>query len=115
MPDAPLAPCRAPDCNVVGPCREHDRQRGRLEREVKPAWSAWYHIARWRHPVYGLRSRALAGSPLCVMCRRAGDVVEATEVDHIVPHRGDPKLFWSFTNVQPLCKSHHDEKTARGE
>jgi 5-methylcytosine-specific restriction protein A len=102
MPNAPLAPCRAPGCATIGPCAEHASKR-------------WYHIARWRHPVWGLRARAFASSPLCVLCRRAGDVVEATEVDHIVPHRGDPTLFWSLTNVQPLCKRHHDEKSARGE
>jgi len=101
MPDAPLSPCRAPGCAVVGPCAEHGR---------KP----WYHIARWRHPVWGLRSRALAHSPLCVDCRRTGAVVEATEVDHIVPHRGDPALFWSLTNVQTLCRACHQKKTSRG-
>jgi len=114
MPDAPLAPCRAPGCATIGPCAEHDVERGRLERQSKPAWSSWYHIARWRHHVWGLRSRALAASPLCSECRRTGHVVEATEVDHIVPHRGDPALFWSSTNVQALCKRHHDEKTNRG-
>jgi 5-methylcytosine-specific restriction enzyme A len=115
MPEAPLAPCRAPGCAVIGPCPQHDVARGRLERQAKPAWSSWYHIARWRHPVWGLRTRALAQSPLCVLCSRTGNIVEATEVDHIVPHRGDPALFWSLLNVQPLCKRHHDEKTARGE
>jgi len=34
-------------------------------------------------------------------------------VDHIVPHRGDRALFWDTSNWQPLCKPHHDAKTAR--
>ena len=31
--------------------------------------------------------------------------------DHIVPHRGDMRLFWDESNWQPLCKRHHDVKT----
>jgi 5-methylcytosine-specific restriction protein A len=39
--------------------------------------------------------------------------VPATVVDHIVPHRGDPVLFWDEANWQGLCKLCHDAKTAR--
>jgi 5-methylcytosine-specific restriction protein A len=108
MPNAPLAPCRVPGCRTLGPCAEHHAL-------LKPAWAKWYHIARWRHPVWGLRSRALAASPLCVECHRAGAVVVATQVDHIVPHRGDPQWFWNLDNLQPICDRHHAEKTRRGE
>lgn len=34
-----------------------------------------------------------------------------TVVDHIVPHRGDQKLFWDRSNWQPLCEHHHNVKT----
>ena len=37
-----------------------------------------------------------------------------TVVDHIVPHRGDARLFWDEDNWQPLCKSCHDRKTGGG-
>lgn len=33
-------------------------------------------------------------------------------VDHIIPHKGDPELFWDQDNWQSLCKPHHDRKTA---
>jgi 5-methylcytosine-specific restriction protein A len=46
--------------------------------------------------------------PLCVMCMGKGMVVAATVVDHIIPHRGDQKLFWDISNWQSLCKPHHD-------
>jgi 5-methylcytosine-specific restriction protein A len=36
---------------------------------------------------------------------------KATVVDHIIPHRGDEKLFWDRDNWQALCKSCHDHKT----
>ena len=42
-----------------------------------------------------------------------GRVVPATIVDHVVPHRGDPDLFWDEANWAALCKRCHDAKTAR--
>lgn len=38
--------------------------------------------------------------------------MEASIVDHIIPHKGDKQLFWDRDNWQPLCKKHHDRKTA---
>ena len=35
-------------------------------------------------------------------------------LDHIIPHRGDQKLFWDEQNWQPLCKDCHDRKTGTG-
>jgi 5-methylcytosine-specific restriction endonuclease McrA len=29
-------------------------------------------------------------------------------VDHVIPHRGDTRLFWDRSNWQPLCPDHHD-------
>ena len=51
---------------------------------------------------------------LCVSCQAEGKLTAATVVDHIIPHRGDMKLFWDESNWQPLCKEHHDQKTGRG-
>ena len=41
-------------------------------------------------------------------------VVLATVVDHIIPHRGDQRLFWDQTNWESLCKECHDKKTGSG-
>jgi 5-methylcytosine-specific restriction endonuclease McrA len=35
--------------------------------------------------------------------------------DHIVPHQGDDRLRLDPTNVQTLCKPHHDGEKARAE
>ncbi|MDY1142989.1 HNH endonuclease signature motif containing protein [Pseudomonas aeruginosa] len=63
---------------------------------------------RWQQA----RARFLAMHPLCRSCSEAGDVVEATEVDHIIPHRGDMELFWQESNWMALCKVCHSKKTA---
>jgi len=41
-----------------------------------------------------------------------GVVYLAEVVDHIIPHRGDMKLFWDRNNWQGLTKADHDCKTA---
>lgn len=61
-----------------------------------------------------LRSRFLRRFPLCVECRSAGRLTPATVIDHVIPHRGDDRLFWDETNWQPLCKQCHDKKTGAG-
>ena len=53
----------------------------------------------------------LAAHPLCEKCLKEGRYTKATVVDHIKPHRGDPKLFWDPDNWQTLCKRCHDKKT----
>jgi len=42
-----------------------------------------------------------------------GRVMKAECVDHIIPHRGDMKLFWdAASNWQPLTLADHARKTA---
>lgn len=65
-----------------------------------------------------LRRRHLQGEPLCRECQKAGLVVAATIVDHIVGLAEGQRRGWSAdqieapTNKQSLCKRHSDEKTA---
>ncbi|MBX3629324.1 MAG: HNH endonuclease [Nitrosomonas sp.] len=63
------------------------------------------------------RARAdfLTKNPLCADHQRLGRIVPATIVDHIVPHKGDLKLFWDRKNWQPLCKQCHDTHKQRQE
>jgi 5-methylcytosine-specific restriction protein A len=39
--------------------------------------------------------------------------MEATEVDHIVPHKGDMDLFWDRGNWRAMSKPCHAAKTVR--
>jgi 5-methylcytosine-specific restriction protein A len=55
----------------------------------------------------------LRGEPLCRECRKAGRATQGTDVDHIIPHKGNGQLFWLRSNWQTLCASHHSEKTSR--
>jgi 5-methylcytosine-specific restriction protein A len=54
----------------------------------------------------------LAEHPFCVQCKKQAEQTLATDVDHIIPHHGNARLFWDVTNYQALCKPHHSAKTA---
>lgn len=56
----------------------------------------------------------LLQNPICRECAALKYTVPATVVDHIIPHRGNQELFDDETNWQPLCKTCHDIKTAKG-
>ncbi|MCY1348623.1 hypothetical protein D9M69_347750 [compost metagenome] len=57
------------------------------------------------------RERFLAKHPLCKRCQAKSIVTVATDVDHVIPHRGDDALFWDESNWQPLCHPCHSVKT----
>lgn len=64
----------------------------------------------WRH-LYGRRWRLrrayqLASEPLCRVCKSKGLLTPARVADHIIPHRGDPTLFWGG-ELQSLCDNCH--------
>ena len=79
-----------------------------LERQ-RPSAARRGYGPRWRKA----RAVFLARHPLCAACRTQGRVVQATVVDHLVPHRGRQILFWDESNWAPSCKPCHDRKTAR--
>ena len=58
------------------------------------------------------RKRILHIEPLCRPCRSNGLTVGAEEIDHIVPVYRAPDRFWDTGNVQPICRSCHESKTA---
>ena len=43
--------------------------------------------------------------PLCEICKKKGIIKSAECVDHIIPHKGDMKLFWDESNWQAACIS----------
>ena len=79
-----------------------------LDRQ-RPSASRRGYGARWRRA----RQAFLARNPLCVACRARDRLEPATVVDHVVPHRGDPRVFWDEGNWAATCKRCHDAKTAR--
>jgi 5-methylcytosine-specific restriction protein A len=76
----------------------------------RPSAHARGYDHRWRK--YTKLFLSKPENAVCRGCTAEGRDVPATVVDHITPHRGDQRLFWSPRNHQPLCKPCHDHKTA---
>lgn len=110
MPRKPARVCNAPGCGrraTAKYCKQCEGKDAERDRERGTSTERGYD-ARWQRA----RKAFLMGNPLCSHCKAEGRVEAATVVDHIQPHRGDDALFWDRANWQPLCKAHHDTKTA---
>ena len=110
MARRPDTPCRHPGCPALVPygqryCEEHKKMH---PEESRSANSRGYG-RQWQKA----RKQFLAAHPLCEECLAERRYVKATDVDHVVPHRGDMALFWDQGNWRALCHRHHSEKTAR--
>lgn len=69
-----------------------------------------YDSRKWRgsKPMSGLAWQVKRDAMFtCAMCARVHGERDLV-ADHIVPHRGDGRLFWDRNNLQCLCKSCHD-------
>jgi 5-methylcytosine-specific restriction protein A len=94
----------------VTPFAAQHRHALREESRIQGArWNAsaagqLYRTPAWRR----LRARVLQHWKTCAACG-----ADATVVDHIIPHKGDRRLFHDPRNLMPMCKPCHDRKTAR--
>lgn len=108
----PKVPCRHPGCpELVEPGQKYCAKHKPMHPEENRSASRRGYGSRWQKA----SKTFLHAHPLCVNCLRHGRITKATVVDHIVPHRGDRKLFWDQNNWQPLCKRCHDKKTGKEE
>ena len=114
MPRRAPTPCRHPGCAALlegpGHCdrhrpavhRNYAERRHRFDAEV-----GFYQSAAWR----ACRAAFLQAHPLCCRCDAHGLLVVATVVDHVVPIKdGGARFDWN--NLQSLCVSCHNRKTA---
>ena len=105
MPHSALKPCSYPGCSALvahGRCDQHpypdahDHESQRL-----------YNTRQWKR----IRRAQLVKDPWCADCLGDGIYMPASEVDHILPHRGDPIKFYTGP-LQSLCHICHSRKTA---
>ena len=83
---------------------EREKQRG-----ISSPYRRWYKTARWQ------RLREIVFARDLFTCRMVGCGVVIAEkhlltCDHVIPHRGDERLFWDEGNLQTLCKPCHDRR-----
>jgi|TARA_Y100000310_G_C20463516_1_gene706470 5-methylcytosine-specific restriction protein A len=108
-------PCAVVACKTLTRtqyCEEHkleERKRKAEFDKTRPTAHQRGYDSRWRK----YRKIFLNKFPFCQYHLKNSEYVQATVVDHIIPHKMDKVLFWKESNHQALCKSCHDSKTAR--
>jgi len=91
-------------------CTTHSKEHDTAYRRQRGTSNERGYTYRWQKE----REAYLIRNPLCENCLNKHDVIRAaTEVDHIIAHKGDMRLFWDVDNWQGLCKSCHSKKTAK--
>lgn len=111
-PAAPQRPCRWPGCPALTTagrfCVTHTKDDRRQTDKRRGTSAQRGYGYRWQQ----YREVFIAEHPLCEECTKQGIVSATFAVDHIVPHKGDEKLFWDPNNHQGLCEGCHNRKTA---
>jgi 5-methylcytosine-specific restriction protein A len=113
--------CSAPGCVVKvvrGYCNQHARQveQRRGSQRERGYTRQWEQRARWFRQRYALCGQRPGGlPPVMSRCHDEGRITVAAQVDHVIPHRGDERLFWDEQgNWQSLCASCGARKSAAG-
>ena len=98
----PMKPPRICSCgnliasNVVCICQQ--RRKAEADKRRPTAQARGYN-SKWQR-----ESKAFLALPANRLCA-CGCGRTANMVDHIIPHRGDKRLFWSRSNWQPMASS----------
>jgi len=105
--------CLRPGCWAEpaerGYCRAHKRPSA-ARRGYGRAWDTRARAFLARYYYCGMRPEGRA--PVGSWCALSGIRRLATQVDHVIPHRGDPQLFDDeIGNWQALCSRCHGRKS----
>lgn len=108
MPSKRPHPCNMRGCHKLTTtyyCTDHGTNKPDNERASA---SKRGYGTRWERE----RKYFILKHPFCAACNKKKIITLGTEVDHVVPHKGDMILFWNQDNWQTLCHSCHSRKTA---
>jgi len=120
MPSRSKKPCAQPGCPELIEagntyCEEHRKKESRRRNkrydnnQRDPKLKKFYSSARWQK----VRRKKIKRDPLCEHCAEAGITKPADLVDHIIPLKVDWSLRLRLDNLQSLCRSHHQTKSAK--
>lgn len=122
MPAALLRNCSHPGgCEKLvekGRCADHTKQAERVsgtstERGYDWKWRGASRRFLRKYPLCGMRPDGL--EPVMSECHANGIATQATQTDHVIPHKGDKRRFWAEReNWQALCASCGGRKSRAG-
>lgn len=124
MPDALLRQCAGCGALVAGRCpqcsSQRERRRGSArQRGYDTEWEKDTKVFKRAFPFCGMRPNG--EKPVMSRCHDEGIVTPVCQVDHVIPHRGNPLLFKDPSrpvtqqpNWQSLCRECGARKSAAG-
>ena len=119
--------------------KDKDEAARHRRRDAEKSWRSWQKTARWQKLRLKIRRRdavdisdrpdlipmfvLFPGAPwLWPRCQKTGVILmgrhpapDSPVADHILPHRGDPGLFWDEANLQTVSKAWHDREKQKRE
>jgi 5-methylcytosine-specific restriction protein A len=111
MPYKPRPGCKYPYCpNKAIKGSSYCKGHKKLMEKQRPDSSARGYDYEWQK----FREEYLKRNPFCIECIKNGKLTKSKVIDHIIPHKGDERLFWDEDNMQPLCINCHNRKTGKG-
>jgi len=115
MPTQAARPCNRGACTglvrngTCSVCGSQRRDKDRQYDQHRGTASQRGYDHNWAK----VRRMQLAEYPLCADCKAEGITRLASEVHHVIARRDGGTN--EFDNLMSLCKSHHSQRTARGE
>lgn len=91
-----------------------DDRSQNANRQILEPWRKWYHLAQWKRLRLETFSRDLFTCQMDGCGKLEGDTSKLV-CDHVVPHRGNERLFFDPSNLQTLCKPCHDSLKQKEE
>lgn len=86
------------------------RKAADAKRRADVPWRRWYNTRAWKTR----SAKQLRREPLCRLCAALGRTKLAAAADHVIPHRGDRRLFF-YGDLQSLCDTCHSSAKQREE
>lgn len=99
----PYAPPRVCSCGLLVPHGQPCPRCAKAREAARPTRHERGYDASW----YRLRRNYLNAHPACVVCGST----DRCDVDHKVSIRDRPDLRLVWSNLQTLCRLHHNRKT----
>lgn len=84
---------------------EDEKRRQQYFASATSDFQYLYNNPKWK----SLQQQQLRANPVCQLCGQA----QATEVHHVIPHRGNEDLFYDPSNLISLCHNCHSEETRK--
>ena len=87
-----------------------------IMKQHNQPWRKWYNTKRWQLLKQEIK---LKNNYTCqqtgILLSGGRNAPNSPVVDHIIPHKGNPKLFWDPNNLQLVSKAYHDSIKQRME